>query len=429
MASQTIPADYGQLQRGIFDPCLVEDCAKAFASATELGAIVSSVDGSVLAEYGHGCASCNICELAGLPKSLCLKTYISGMREAERFGGKYIYFCAMGLTCFSSPVVVKETNEAEITVGPFLMVDREDYETCDLIDKHKLPPIKRQRVMEALDAFPYIPPRKVNDLATLLFMSISFMNNIWAANDMLETQMSLAVQTQISSAIYKLKGMQGPTSYPFDVEEKLLEAVSKGERDAVENYLNELFGYIFFSSGHVFSMAKSRIAELLVLVSRTAVRNGADPEKCMMLTHDYLFTIPNIQTWENLCSWLIRSTNSFIDLFTPSEIKHANAIHQATLYIRQHYAEKISLDSIAKMVYLSPTYFSRVFKKETGATFNSFLNEVRIEKSKALLRNNDLKMVDIALMVGFESQSYFTKVFKKITGISPLQYRYSANIL
>ena len=39
MTSQTIPADYGQLQRGIFDPCLVEDCAKAFASATELGAI------------------------------------------------------------------------------------------------------------------------------------------------------------------------------------------------------------------------------------------------------------------------------------------------------------------------------------------------------------------------------------------------------
>lgn len=81
------------------------------------------------------------------------------------------------------------------------------------------------------------------------------------------------------------------------------------------------------------------------------------------------------------------------------------------------------------MVYLSPAYFSRVFKKEMGTTFNSFLNEVRIEKSKSLLRNNDLKMVDIALRVGFESQSYFTKVFKKLTGVSPLQYRYTPNIL
>ena len=90
------------------------------------------------------------------------------------------------------------------------------------------------------------------------------------------------------------------TSYPFDVEEKLLAAVAKGERDTVENYLNELFGYIFFASGHVFSVAKSRVAELLVLISRTAVHNGADPEKCLMLTHDYLLTLPNIQTWEIL---------------------------------------------------------------------------------------------------------------------------------
>lgn len=59
------------------------------------------------------------------------------------------------------------------------------------IGRDKLSPIKRQRVMEVLDVFTYIRPRK--DLATLLFMSISFMNNIWAANDMLETQMSLAV--------------------------------------------------------------------------------------------------------------------------------------------------------------------------------------------------------------------------------------------
>ncbi len=421
--------EYGQPSRKVFDTKLVQECAKAFASATGLGTIVSTAEGQVVSEFGSGCASCRICELAGRPKSLCLKTYINGMREAERFGGKYIYFCAMGLTCFSSPIVVKDINEAEITVGPFLMVNRDDYELCELGDRYHLPPERRQKVMSALTDVPYIAPRKVNDLATLLFMSISFMNNIGAANDMLDAQMAMAIQTQISSSIYKLKGMEGPTSYPFDIESRLLAAVAKGERDKVENYLKELFGYIFFSSGYVFSVAKSRVSELLVLISRTAVHNGADPDRCLMLTHDYLFTIPNIQTWENLCAWLIRAAHSFIDLFSSNTVKHASAIHQATLYIRQHYAEKITLKDIAQMVYLSPAYFSRVFKKEMGVTFNSFLNEVRIEKSKSLLRNNDLKMVDIALMVGFESQSYFTKVFKKITGISPLQYRYAPDIL
>lgn len=417
--------EYEQPPRGAFDAKLVLDCAESFASATGLGTIVSSAEGKVLAEYGKGCASCPICKLAGQPESLCLQTYIHGMKEAERFGGKYVYFCAMGLTCFSSPIVIKEENAAEITVGPFLMVDKEDYEQYELLTKYHLTAEQRQKILAVLDSLPQIAPRKVNDLSTLLFMSISFMNNISAANDMLDTQMSLAIQAQISTSIYKLKGVEGPTPYPFDTESRLIEAVSMADRTATANCLNELFGYISFSSGHIFSVAKSRVAELLVLISRAVIRNGADPEKSLMLSHDYLNSLPNLRTWENMCFWLNRAANSFIDLLTDNDIKHASAIHKATLYIRQHYAEKITLDRISQMVYLSPAYFSRVFKKEMGVTFSSFLNNVRIDKSRALLQNNDLKIVDIALMVGFESQSYFTKVFKKITGVSPLQYRYA----
>ena len=82
---------------------------------------------------------------------------------------------------------------------------------------------------------------------------------------------------------------------------------------------------------------------------------------------------------------------------------------------------------MARRVYLSPAYFSRVFKQEMGESFTAYLNRVRIEHSCALLRQKQLRLVDIALMVGFEDQSYFTKVFKKITGISPLCYREGKN--
>ncbi len=74
-------------------------------------------------------------------------------------------------------------------------------------------------------------------------------------------------------------------------------------------------------------------------------------------------------------------------------------------------------------VYLSPSYFSRIFKEETQRTFVVFLNEVRIAHSKKLLRDKTIKLVDIAAMVGFEDQSYFTKVFKKQQAVTPLQYR------
>ena len=162
---------------------------------------------------------------------------------------------------------------------------------------------------------------------------------------------------------------------------------------------------------------------MLVLISRTAVKSGADPEQALALSHQFMEVIPDLKTLEDMCYWLAKVTNRLIDLFSYIDVKHANVIHKATLYIHQNYDQKITLESIAQIVYLSPAYFSRIFKKEMGITFNAFVNNIRIEKSKSLLKDNKLKMLDIALMVGFESQSYFTKVFKKTTGISPLKYR------
>ena len=75
------------------------------------------------------------------------------------------------------------------------------------------------------------------------------------------------------------------------------------------------------------------------------------------------------------------------------------------------------------MVYLSPAYLSRIFKKETGTSFNEYLSGVRIGKAKELLRHPELRLTDIAQMVGYEDQSYFAKVFKRVTGSSPSGYR------
>ena len=106
-------------------------------------------------------------------------------------------------------------------------------------------------------------------------------------------------------------------------------------------------------------------------------------------------------------------------------VKHADVLYKASVYIKDNYMKKLSLEDVASYVYLSPTYFSKVFKDETGENFNSYLNRIRIEKSKKLLLNENINLADISNMVGYEEQSYFSKVFKRITGKSPLQFRRS----
>ena len=100
-------------------------------------------------------------------------------------------------------------------------------------------------------------------------------------------------------------------------------------------------------------------------------------------------------------------------------------MNQKILYLFKnvHYNEDINLETIANIVHLNPSYFSSIFKKEVGVSFSNYLNKIRIEQSKLLLKNTDSSIVEIALEVGFEDQSYFSKVFKNLTKMTPKQYR------
>ena len=84
---------------------------------------------------------------------------------------------------------------------------------------------------------------------------------------------------------------------------------------------------------------------------------------------------------------------------------------------------KISLDEIAKEGFLSSSYLSKLFKTEMKINLSVYINNVRVEKSKLLLLDSSLSIVEVATMVGFEEQSYFSKVFKSITGVSPGKFR------
>lgn len=92
-------------------------------------------------------------------------------------------------------------------------------------------------------------------------------------------------------------------------------------------------------------------------------------------------------------------------------------------YIWENIDKHISLNQLAAMVYLNPTYLSRVFKNNTGQTIVEYITFVRIEKSSQLLRETNLKVQEIAVAIGIDSAIYFGRVYKKETGMTPQEYR------
>ncbi len=109
----------------------------------------------------------------------------------------------------------------------------------------------------------------------------------------------------------------------------------------------------------------------------------------------------------------------------------SNSGHKLTLlkpalsYIEEHYKDKIYLEKMAYLCNISPGYFSKIFKIETGENFSNYVNIVKLNEARELLEKTNDPIANIALDLGFEDCGYFIKVFKKHVGETPANYRNS----
>ncbi|MGN0246049.1 MAG: response regulator [Lachnospiraceae bacterium] len=98
-------------------------------------------------------------------------------------------------------------------------------------------------------------------------------------------------------------------------------------------------------------------------------------------------------------------------------------IEEAKEYMEEHYAEELTLNTVAEHLGISGGYLSSLFMQYLGCGFVDYLHEIRIKRSCCYLEQNYLKTYEIAYKVGFRDGKYFSRVFKKLKGMSPKEYR------
>ena len=103
------------------------------------------------------------------------------------------------------------------------------------------------------------------------------------------------------------------------------------------------------------------------------------------------------------------------------------SVLEAQNYIRQHLSNDLNVQIIASYLHCSTSHLMHIFKQKTGKTVIEYITNERIEKGKQLLKGADLQINVVAKLCGYDDYSYFTRVFKKETGFTPREYRNRLN--
>lgn len=98
-------------------------------------------------------------------------------------------------------------------------------------------------------------------------------------------------------------------------------------------------------------------------------------------------------------------------------------VAEACQFVSLHLDRKISLEEVAEQLFMNPSYFSRLFKKETGETFIEYVTRMKMHRAKELLDQTDAPVGKICGTLGYDNQSYFIKLFKSFSGVTPVEYR------
>ncbi|MGO4107145.1 response regulator transcription factor [Paenibacillus sp. YAF4_2] len=188
--------------------------------------------------------------------------------------------------------------------------------------------------------------------------------------------------------------------------------------------LNEYVGSLFDQLGKRKDPDLVQIISLELLMILTSMWPDVsnDQDQVLHLKKQYFDQLSKLETIKQSREWFIQAFAELQDHMIRIYNSDRNSIVKATQYIQQHYQQEISLQSISQFVHLSKNYFANLFKKEVGESFLEYVTRVRIEKAKVLLAG-EMKAAEVGQLVGIPDPKYFSKVFKKITGATPSEYR------
>lgn len=219
--------------------------------------------------------------------------------------------------------------------------------------------------------------------------------------------------------------MQGryEESFPAETEKKMFAMLRKGNLEGMALEANRFFDWMVECHSDEKNNIRLKVLEFVTWAERDAFQVGA-VNYGFSYRRDYLDTIMALEDFDGIRAWFIEKMRFICCRIRDKNVERSESlVERARAYMQENYSREISLDDISKEVNISPYYFSKIFKDESGVNFTEYLTNIRIQKAKELLANDGLSIKEIGVMSGYSDPNYFSRIFKKQTGVTPREYR------
>ena len=209
--------------------------------------------------------------------------------------------------------------------------------------------------------------------------------------------------------------------YPEGHEKELIRKLLTVDTEGAEDAFESIFLWLTMNYKEDTDRIKSRIIELFFQIKRSVPYYSEDES---LMGGGFLNSILKIQELRELkvvCSKHLKQIISDMRDMRESEINSLSM--KVKKYIMENFHRDISMDDAAKETNLSYHYFSKFFKDSMGKSFVEYLTELRVDKSRELLRETNDSIKEICYKIGYSDPNYYCKIFKKVTGMTPTEFR------
>lgn len=211
--------------------------------------------------------------------------------------------------------------------------------------------------------------------------------------------------------------------YRLDLENELFDRLQNGTVEECGRAAARYFDWMTEVYGGKDASIRLKTLEFVLFAEHEAYLEGG------MTYHfedraDYMEKVMHAPDVRELRSWFIGKFRECTANMQTKKDEHENSlVRRAQEYIQDNYQKDLSLDELSKELDISPYYFSKLFKEETGSNFVEYVTKLRMTRAKGLLRDEQRSMKEICAEVGYSDPNYFSRLFKKNFGVTPTEYR------